>query len=299
MINDFISVVYGATPRDSGESRYNEVVALGVSQVLGALLLPNKVIGLSSFDQREIFSEKVFNLCDGDCVDGERFGLVAFAKELEAEGKKYTGSNSGILELAMNKTLSWAKSFKVPPHADEAAAINSVEGLERFIAKPRRAHGSLFITHKNVDSVESFCGGEFFFQKYLGGAEFTSCFIGRQFLGTCKLNDSGIITRDDKWEKSYVESLPKRLWDLSGQDHPEVKEQACLAWNELLSGRERPGELAYGRVDLKVSLDGEVYVIDVNPNAYLGQDGLLYSCWQAQGGSYEKLISLISSPLFL
>lgn len=298
MPTDIVNVVYGATPKDLGEAKYNKLTAEQVSDALSVLGIKSKLVGLTSYDGRDIISSLVFNLCDGDDED-DRFEIVSFAKEVE--GKIITGSNAKVLALAKEKRISWGKSFRVPKSWDSPPAGDKEGDNIRFIAKPRSAHGSLNIKAENIDGVEGFLGGDYFFQEYLDGPEFTACFLGNQFLGSCMVcnSGSGIIIRDDKWEDISVVNRPQRHWDLDAQEFPEVKFQATLAWQELLGGRQLTGELAYGRVDLKVNALGDVYVIDINPNAYLGRDGLFFSCWAAQGGSYEKLISLISSPLFI
>jgi hypothetical protein len=290
MSGDIIAVVYGATPSDKGEAKYNKLTAEEVGAALERLGLKNKLLGLSSYDGRDVVTNKVFNLCDGDDPE-DRFEIVSFAREIE--GKSFTGSNADVLSLAKDKTLSWATGFSIPRYWDLPPVDLGIE----FIAKPRFAHGSLLITKRNIGGAGEFLGGDYFFQEYHGGAEYTVCFLGSQFLGTCQLSNSGIITRDDKWETSSVLTRPSRHWDLNGFEYPDVRKEAMKAWTQLLTNAGSPLELAYGRVDLRRGLDGRLYVIDLNPNAYLGKDGLLYSCWSAQGGSYEKLIALIATPL--
>lgn len=293
---DIIDIVYGATPSHSGEARYNKLVADDVGQALEEIGLKHRLIGLKSYDDREILSNKVFNLSDGDDEE-DRFEIVSFAKELE--GRLFTGSNANILSLAKDKTLSWAKSFSIPDYWDTCPPPST-----KFLAKPRGAHGSLLITMDNVGGLESdgFSTEDFFYQKLLVGTEYTVCFLGSSFMGLCKVGGGAnfIITRDDKWEESSVSNRPPRKWDLSGIQHPLVREQASRAWAELLElGHQSRSELAYGRVDVREDELGKPHIIDINPNAYLGKDGLFFSCWAAQGGTYKKLIEVISQPLLL
>jgi hypothetical protein len=296
---DLINIVYGATPKDSGEAIYNKLTAEQVGQALDSFGIKTRLFGLSCYDAREVMSDKIFNLCDGDDPE-DRFEIVSFAREIK--GKAFTGSNAGILSLAKDKPMSWAVSFKVPRFWDAPP----LEPFLPFIAKPRCAHGSLFIRKDNINGTGGFLNGDYFFQEYLTGAEYTTCFLGNQFLGTCRVLEDldshskgnfNIISRDDKWETQSVLSRPKRVWDIDGLEYPEVKYQASLAWAELREMREPKGELAYGRVDLRADALGVIYVIDINPNSYIGRDGLFYSCWAAHGGSYEKLILTLASPL--
>jgi hypothetical protein len=294
---DVISVVYGATPRDAGEAKYNRLVALEVVRAVEELGLTTILIGLESSDNRVIPSKWIFNLCDGDDPT-ERFEICRFAQEIK--NCRFTGSNHSILTLAKDKTISWAKTFRVPRYwSSPPLGIPS-------IVKPKFAHGSLLISEENICGEDGFVAHgnvfdeEHFYQEYLEGPEFTACFMGSEILGLSRVLDSGIISRDDKWEDLSVANRPVRHWDFSGSGFPDVRDQAILAWDELLSVGQGPGELAYGRVDLRLNSNGEVFVIDINPNAYLGSDGFLFSCWLAKNpevNTYAKMVETIVKPL--
>jgi len=285
-----VCVAYGSNPPDPSEATFNRRVAEDVARTLQELGWKTTLAALQADSTEKITQRIVFNLCDGDDLD--RFGLVSFAQELEREGKVYTGSHSCVLALGKEKTLSWLSSTPAPKWWTAPPL-----GYD-YIAKPKSAHGSLFITQDNIGgSEEEFPSEKYFFQELLGGFEFTTCFLGRKFLGMAVVRKVGIISRDDKWDEDRLRQTKPKIWDHSGDSFPQVRKAAAAAWNELLDHEQGYGKLAYGRVDLRLDDQGRAYVIDLNPNAYLGRDGNFYSCWCSQGGSFKVLIREISRGL--
>lgn len=59
---------------------------------------------------------------------------------------------------------------------------------------------------------------------------------------------------------------------------------ARQAWETLA------GSQGYGRVDLRITESGEVYVLEVNPNPDLSSDAGLTRMAQARGWQYGELI---------
>jgi D-alanine-D-alanine ligase len=49
----------------------------------------------------------------------------------------------------------------------------------------------------------------------------------------------------------------------------------------------------YARIDLRVTEDGEVYVIEVNPNCYLERNGEFARAAAKDGLPYEELVTQI------
>jgi D-alanine-D-alanine ligase-like ATP-grasp enzyme len=77
--------------------------------------------------------------------------------------------------------------------------------------------------------------------------------------------------------------------DHTGENFPQVRKAAENAWNEMLT-LHPPPHTAYGRIDIRLDAPQIPYVIDINPNAYLRENGNLYSCWASLGGNYTRLI---------
>jgi len=284
---EVVCIAYGANPPDPSEALFNRKVAEDVEGTLQELGWSTVLMGLNSDSSEKIKHRVVFNLCDGDDLD--RFGLVSFAEELEREGKLYTGSHPCVLSLGKEKTLSWLKGVPVPKWWDHPPVDFD------YIAKPRSAHGSLLISQDNIGGGESrFPSSEYFFQEILPGFEFTTCFLGRKFLGLTVVRETGIVSRDDKWDEERLRQRKPKVWDHRGDSFPKVRQAAESAWNELLAHEKGHDKFAYGRVDIRLDANGRAFVIDLNPNAYLGRNGNFYSCWSSLGGSFKVLIREIA-----
>lgn len=245
-------------------------------------------LGLSSSDPRKIPGHRVFNLCDGDQED--RCGMVSFAEELSDLAKIHSGSHHSALRLCKEKTLSWISSVPVPKWWDLPPS-----GI-KHIVKPRTAHGSLLISEENIDGGVSFSPKEYFFQEYLEGPELTVCFLGDRFLGQSVSRETGIVTRNDKWEAALIKARKPKVWDHTGSELPCVRDLAIAAWAEMQRSQP-PGYLSYGTVDIRMNSRGTPFLIDLNPNAYLGRDGNIYSCWSSSGGTFAELVGELSNHL--
>lgn len=280
-----ICVAYGTNPPDPAEAKFNKLVAEDVAHTLASLGWAPGLTGLRGDSTEPMEEMDVFNLCDGD--DKDRFGLVSFAEELESMGCRFTGSSAKILALGKEKTLSWLDP-ELTPRWWELPPEN-----QQYIAKPRSAHGSLLISPANINgSALSFSPIEYFFQELLEGCELTACFLGREFLGLTVVRATGIISRDDKWDENVLKARKPRVWDRSGETFPQVKAAACRAWEQLLAQDPSAG-CSYGRVDVRLDTHGRAYVLDLNPNAYLGRNGNFYSCWISRGGTFGGLIAIL------
>jgi D-alanine-D-alanine ligase-like ATP-grasp enzyme len=108
------------------------------------------------------------------------------------------------------------------------------------------------------------------------------------FLSRALVKETGILTRDDKWEPKNFQNT-ERGWDHSGTSCPEVRAVAEKAWAEMQALDKNP-QSHYGKVDVRLNKKGETYVIDMNPNGYLGLDGTIATCWKSLGSSYSELV---------
>jgi hypothetical protein len=184
MKNPLACIAYGSTPRDPQEAFYNRQTAETIESALKTLGWKTRLLGLTNTDSRPIPPEAdlIFNLCDGD--EESRFEIVQFAKELESlhkpPHKTYTGSSPKILQYCKDKTLKWMKSCPVPKYWDTPPADPHTQ---KFLTKPREAHGSLLITEENINGTHNFSPKDYFFQEYLEGPEYTTIFINNKFLG--------------------------------------------------------------------------------------------------------------------
>jgi D-alanine-D-alanine ligase len=96
-----------------------------------------------------------------------------------------------------------------------------------------------------------------------------------------------IVTYAAKWDTGSAEDIgtepicPARLTpELSRR----VTQAARQAWDTLT------GSQGYGRVDLRITEQGEVYVLEVNPNPDLSADAGLARMGSTRGWDYPALI---------
>jgi hypothetical protein len=284
------SIVFGIDVDDPGERKYNILTAETVLETLQDIIPGIQIVGLKR-DSQFATTAPVINLCDGD--EDNSYGMVTFAKAMESAGIPFTGHGSATLELGKNKTLAW-----LPPRMRPKFWLHQPD--QKYILKPKHAHGSLFINHENIEGNPANFSDDFFFQEWLPGKEVTVCFIGPEAIGLCLLRaDGSIITRDDKWEDTRVLNPPKREWHHKATLPTEWQAAWALAeeaWALLLAHETKPLSNCYGRVDIRFNGDNEPKVIDINPNAYLGRDGLMASCAGSLGINYREFIRKVLNP---
>jgi D-alanine-D-alanine ligase len=99
-----------------------------------------------------------------------------------------------------------------------------------------------------------------------------------------------IVTYAAKWSSGSPDDLgtvPVCPADVSPELTKRIAHVAWRAW-ELLAGAE-----GYGRVDIRVTEDGQPYVLEVNPSPDLSSNAGLARMAQAFGWSYDDLVHRI------
>jgi D-alanine-D-alanine ligase len=93
-----------------------------------------------------------------------------------------------------------------------------------------------------------------------------------------------------KWEKgteAYDVTSAAVARDLPEDLFRRIQETALAAYTAL-------GLRDYGRIDLRVTPDGDIYVIEANPNPWLAPEAELAIAAGAAGRDYPKLIGEIA-----
>jgi D-alanine-D-alanine ligase len=131
-------------------------------------------------------------------------------------------------------------------------------------------------------------------QEYVAGREVNVGFIGRDLLPLSEIKFDRmpegswpIVTYAAKWNSGSAEDLgtePICPAPLSPELTRRATQTARQAWETLA------GAQGYGRVDLRITESGEVYVLEVNPNPDLSSDAGLTRMARARGWSYGELI---------
>ena len=256
----------------------------------------------------------VFNLvesfADDDTAD---FKIAAF---LELLGKKYTGTGTHGLMLAQDKavakkifafhgilTPTFAKSFR--------GRLDFSHDL-RFpvIVKPAREDGSIGIEfsavansirelmermdwlHTNFDSpvlIEEYIEGREMYVGVLGNDNAEALPIVELDLSKLPDGTPRIAAAEVKWgkgTKAYRDTKSAIATDLPEETALTVQQTAIAAYQAL--------ELRdYGRVDMRLQADGQVQVIEVNPNPWLSSRAEFAMAARKAGRTYTRLIEEI------
>jgi D-alanine-D-alanine ligase len=248
----------------------------------------------------------VFNLCEG--VNGvARYEDLAVAA-LELTRVPFTGCPSWPVTICHRKhianTLLAAAGAPVPPFV-LARGITPPSGLRYpVIVKPSGEDASVGIdsgavctTRKALrDRLAKACErwDEVLIQEYVSGREINVGFVGRDILPLSEIlfdrmpaGSWPIVTYAAKWDTGSAEDLgtePVCPTRLAPELSRRVTQVARLAWDTLTDSQ------GYGRVDLRITDTGEVYVLEVNPNPDLSADAGLARMGRARGWDYDNLV---------
>jgi D-alanine-D-alanine ligase len=255
-------------------------------------------------------SPVVFNLCDGDEVNGAP-GLSVI-RHLDELGLPYTGADEHFYDVTTSK-ITMKSAFEaacVPTAPWEVipAGAKRVNGLFAripgpLILKPAVSAGSLGIGCRNVvhtprelhtqlsalrEGVHgwSLAEGGLFVERFIEGPEFTTFIVGN-----ARAYDSATIYAPV--ERVFNRNLPPeerflsfdRLWELYEREAPVAAgedfwqyapvEQAFAERVKEVSwaAYEAVGGTGYGRVDLRMdSRTGDLFVLEVNAQCGLSED---------------------------
>jgi D-alanine-D-alanine ligase len=263
-------------------------------------------LGDVSWLRRAQRHDLVFNLCEG--VNGfakyEDFAVAA----LELTRIPFTGCPSWPVTICHRKhianTLLAAAGVPVPPFI-LARGITPPSGLRYpVIVKPSGEDASVGIdsgavctTRKALrDRLAKVCEqwDEVLIQEYVPGREVNVGFIGRDILPLSEIvfdrmppGSWPIVTYAAKWDTGSAEDLgtePVCPAKLGPELNRRATQAARQAWETLT------GSKGYGRVDLRITEQGEVYVLEVNPNPDLSSDAGLARMGRARGWDYGTLL---------
>jgi D-alanine-D-alanine ligase len=264
----------------------------------------------------------VFNLAES--FDGKSALESNVAALLNLMGLRYTGSSPAGLMMAGDKSLTkMVLGFQKIPSPQFATifrgALGHVGDL-RFplIVKPPQEDASLGITSKSVvrdirelfstmDSlqrefqspvlVEEFVEGREFYVGVIGNVSPTALPVIELDFSAFPADRPKVASYEAKWgeggtggegETGAEFAGTRSIFpaDLDSELAIRMQEVAVSAFNAL---RLRD----YGRVDLRVTDDGQIYVIEVNPNCYLERSGELARAAAKSGMDHEALVARI------
>lgn len=280
-----------------------------------------EILGIKE-DVKEFFegvvnlkSDIVFNVCETFRDDSQLEMHVAAA--LELAGLRYTGSNPQGLLLGQNKSLTKQilayhgikfPNFTVYPRG----MVNGRPSDLRFplIVKPLKEDASIGISSSSivkndealkerVNFVHEKLAQEAIVEEYIEGREFYVGIVGNENAEVLPLieldfanmpdNKPRIYSYKAKWDSKYREEkgirsiFPK---DLSEDVITKINEVAKAAYRAL-------GFRDYGRLDIRLTHDHEVYILEANPNPYIAKGEDLPNAAEKNGTPYPDFIEKI------
>lgn len=265
----------------------------------------------------------VFNLCESLGEDDRHEALVPAL--LDLLGIAYTGSDSLALGLALRKErtrdILRSAGIQVPAAVVLPATsqfpeqdlfhLRSQQLAYPLIVKPTRENASVGIhqdsvvyTDENllqkVNTLRALYQQPILVEEYILGREINVSFLenhGMQILPLHEIDFSSlpkefphIVSYDGKWNKDsleYKHTMPQPISDLPQEQCHRIQEIARAAFAAL--------EIHdYGRCDLRLDTQGQVYLIDVNPNCDLARDAGFAKAATHAMLTYEDLIECIA-----
>ena len=259
-----------------------EVIATAeeIAQIVGATLVPVRDDVGGALQALRRF-DVVVNLCEG--VLGKPAFEPHFALGLEMLGIAHTGCDpiaTGIcIDKILTKRLLAAAGIRVPNGRDSAASPDA-----RWIVKPSREDAGIGIDAASVVSGERALEERIAFvertyrqpalvEAFIDGRELNQAiYLGRALPpGEIVFDDAlapheRVVGWKAKWAAGSNEDRATRNVTpapLDGATAQRVAELCLRAANVL-------GIDMYARFDLRMAADGELYLLDVNPNPDIG-----------------------------
>jgi D-alanine-D-alanine ligase len=281
-------------------------------------------------DREEIFEalEKLGHEPSYMMLDGEDKSLLGLAKQetdlffnivaafLDLLGRPYTGAGPQGLYLAQDKSLA-KKLFqfyniRTPYFATcyQGKLDHSQEISFPLIVKPESEDGSLGIDQgsvvgsvkelmERIHYVQEEFNSPALIEEYIEGREIYAGILGNQnpeVLPLVELDLSRlpegmpkVAGTEVKWEKdseAYKLTKSAPVENLN-EETQELLSSTALTTYRILKLRD------YGRIDMRLTDKGKVYVIEANPNPWLSSNSEFFMAAKKSGRSYADMIAEI------
>jgi D-alanine-D-alanine ligase len=261
----------------------------------------------------------IFNLTESYAGDDTKdLHVAAF---LELLGKPFTGCDARSLHLGQDKALAKKilryHGVPTPDFYTVARESKRFENTLPFplIVKPSREDGSIGIDsgsvvhddkalRERVHYIHATFAGPALVERYVEGREIYVAVFGNhppEALPLVELDLSRvpdhvprIAGTEVKWWKGaeiYRKTPPIYPKNVSRELTKKAQTIAVAAYRAL-------GLRDYGRVDLRVTGGGDVFVIEVNPNPWLSSDCEFFMAWRKTGRTYDELVARLVELAF-
>lgn len=269
---------------------------------------PSNLAGIARLDD-DIF----FNIVES--FGGDDTKEMHVAAYLELLGKRFTGSGSAGLLLAQDKAVAkkiirfhdlytpyFAAVYK--GRVDHAHDI-------RFplVVKPSGEDGSKGIDSgsvvnsvkelmERIDYIQTEFDSPALIEEYIEGREIYAAVIGNEAPEVLPLVEldlsalpegarvAGYDVKFDRTSDAYRKTVSRLAENLDEATAESVRAAALTAY-QALKLRD------YGRIDMRVTPEGRVYIIEVNPNPWLASSAEFAMAAKASGRAYRALIDEI------
>ena len=260
----------------------------------------------------------VFNLLD------EFAGIISYdhyvVAYLELLRQRYTGCNPRGMMLSRDKVLTkrvlashgvatpaftlfpFGRRFRAPAHVEfplfvKSATEDASLGISQasIVTDKAQLKQRIQFVHDQVQTdalVEEYIEGRELYVGVMGNDRLTRLPVWEMKFGSLPETSAGIATRRVKWDKKYQKK--------HGIDTHEAKDlpPAVVARLDKLSRRvyRSLGLSGCARIDYRMNAEGQIYVIEANPNPNLAAEEDFAQSAKAAGVSYlellEKLLTL-------
>lgn len=257
----------------------------------------------------------VFNSCEA--FRGHARHEYALVTMLELHGYRYTGSPPTGLLVARNKSLTKKilayHDIRGPAFAEFHPGDKPVRPSElRFplIVKPLLEDASIGIAQASVveDDLELAARVKFIHEKFRQAAIVEELIEGRELyvgilgndplqvlpiveltFGEADTGEHRIATYKAKWDEEYRKRKKIKNIFAKGLSEDVAARIAdlCTTAFHALSLQD------YGRVDLRLTHDDQVYVLEVNPNPFLAYEHEMANAAAKAGMTYNQFIQRI------
>jgi D-alanine-D-alanine ligase len=260
-------------------------------------------------------ADLVFNLCEG--VNGHARFEDYVVGTLELAGVPFTGCRHWAITIAHRKhvanTLLAASGLPVPAFTLAQANKTPTEFPLPAIVKPAAEDASVGIDNGAVCTskralkkrvalmLEQF--EEVLVQEYVPGREFNVGFVGKRMLPIAEIRFDGmpegtwpIVSYAAKWipeSPEYQGTVSVCPAELDAELEVLIAQVARRAWEHMANAE------GYGRVDMRLSPEGQPYVLEVNPTPDLSSNAGLARMGRAFGWSYDELVMQIVNEALL
>ncbi len=257
----------------------------------------------------------VFNGCEGFRKNARH--EYAIAALLDMYGYRYTGSSPTALLVARNKSLTKKilayHGIRVPAFAEFKEGDKLVRPSElRFplIVKPLLEDASIGIAQASVVEddpslaqrvefihtkyhqaaiVEELVEGREVYVGLIGNADLQVLPLTEMTFGEPEIGEHRIATYKAKWDEDYRKK--KRIKNVFAKG---VSDELTRRIGELCSTAFHALWLQdYGRVDVRLAHDNEVYVLEVNPNPFIAAEHEMAEAAEKSGLKYNAFIQRI------